>query len=159
MGLTNLAKLDEFIAVNRRNYHAYRDALATIPGLTLLEFDESEKCNFQYVPVKVDSRRSGLTRDRLIELLHAENILARRYFFPGCHRMQPYKALFPHAGLMLPETEALSQSIMLLPTGVSVEPAQIDTITALLRNFVEWATPINVRMDRKIKKLPFAIRA
>jgi len=158
MGLTNLAQLDEFIAVNRRNYHAYREELASIPGVSVVEFNESEKCNFQYVPIKIDDRFSLISRDRLIELLHAENILARRYFHPGCHRMQPYKSLFPHAGLMLPETEALSQRILLLPTGAAVDREEIGAICGLLRQFVEWAPQINARMDRKLKKIA-AIRA
>jgi len=158
MGLTNLSKLEEFIAINRRNYHAYREELEGVPGIRVVAFNEAEKCNFQYVPVIVDERDCGIGRDRMIQLLHAENILARRYFYPGCHRMQPYKALFPHAGLMLPETEALSQRIMLLPTGTTMDLSQVGTICALLRQFVQWAPEINERLDRKQRKIA-AIRA
>ena len=32
MGLTSLESLDEFVAVNRRNYEAYRAALGGVPG-------------------------------------------------------------------------------------------------------------------------------
>ncbi len=42
----------------------------------------------------------------LVRVLHAENVLARRYFYPGCHEMEPYRSYFPHAGLVLPETES-----------------------------------------------------
>ena len=39
----------------------------------------------------------ALSRDELQRVLWAENVLARRYFFPGCHRMEPYRSLFPDA--------------------------------------------------------------
>ncbi|HEY2249466.1 MAG TPA: DegT/DnrJ/EryC1/StrS family aminotransferase, partial [Planctomycetaceae bacterium] len=46
MGLTSLEGIDEFVAVNIRNYHAYTRELATIPGLALLPYDVTERCNF-----------------------------------------------------------------------------------------------------------------
>ena len=49
-------------------------------------------------------RRSvcGISRDELVQILQAENVLARRYFYPGCHRMEPYRSYYPHARLLLP---------------------------------------------------------
>ena len=68
-----------------------------------------------------------LNRDELVEVLHAENILARKYFWPCCHRMEPYISRQPNAALLLPETERIAARILLLPTGqvVSAETAQI----------------------------------
>ena len=53
MGLTNLDSIDAVIDVNRRNYHAYRTALADLPGITLLEYDEAERNNFQYIVLDI----------------------------------------------------------------------------------------------------------
>src|SRR5215831_3825740 len=36
MGLTNFEDLEEFVAINRRNYRCYRDAIASINGLSIL---------------------------------------------------------------------------------------------------------------------------
>ena len=91
MGLTGLESLDEFVAVNRRNHAVYTAELTGMPGLTIAAYEESERSNYQYVIVEVDGPAAGLTRDELVGILHAENILARRYFFPGCHRMEPYR--------------------------------------------------------------------
>ena len=41
MGLTSLRSLDEFVAVNRRNHHAYRERLARIPGMQLFAYDDA----------------------------------------------------------------------------------------------------------------------
>src|SRR5437660_6716781 len=48
VGLTSLEHMDEFIAVNRRNYEHYGAELAALPGLSLLSYDGREQCNYQY---------------------------------------------------------------------------------------------------------------
>jgi dTDP-4-amino-4,6-dideoxygalactose transaminase len=132
MGLTELESMDDFITTNRKNYYAYQEGLAGIPGVTLARYDEAERCNFHYIIIEIDEA-AGLGRDQLIAALQAENVLARRYFFPGCHRMEPYRSLFPHAGLLLPETEWLASRVASLPNGTSVGAAEIRTICGLIR--------------------------
>jgi len=132
MGLTNLESLEEFAAVNRRNYEAYRLGLSGIPGLSLIGYDHSEKYNYQYIVVEVEEVKTGLSRDELVRVLHAENVLARRYFYPGCHRMEPYRSHYPHARLLLPETEKLAQRVLILPTGTAVSPTEIKEVCAIL---------------------------
>ena len=132
MGLTNLDSLSAFVDSNRRNYNAYRKNMAPLPGLRVFEYDEKEACNYQYVVVLVDEKKSGLSRDELVAALHAEGVLARRYFYPGCHRAEPYRSYFPNAGLLLPETERLASQVLLLPTGSAVEPEAVATICGIL---------------------------
>ncbi len=136
MGLTNLESMDEFIAVNRRNYDAYRCGVHDIPGISIISYDSPDRFNYQYIIVEVDEAAAGISRDRLVQLLHAENILARRYFFPGVHRMEPYRSHFPHAGLLLPQTERLARRVMSLPNGTAVGPAEIQKICDIIRLIV-----------------------
>ena len=82
----------------------------------------------------MDPIESSLNRDELIAVLHAEQVLARKYFWPGCHRMEPYRSLQPNAGLLLPHTERVAARIMVLPTGQTVTSAAIDTICDLVRS-------------------------
>lgn len=132
MGLTNLDSLSSFIEVNARNYAWYREGLGDIPGLQLADYRAGERSNFQYVVVEVDPVVAGLTRDDLSEVLHAENVLARRYFYPGCHCMAPYEAEYCGRGL-LPATEQLTKRTLSLPTGTSVDEDDIRTVSALIR--------------------------
>ena len=133
MGLTGLESLAEFMDVNRRNHEGYRRALAGVPGLRLLDYDTAEKCNRQYVVVEVDAEAYGRTRDETLKKLQAENVLARRYFWPGCHRMEPYRTMYPDAGRNLPRTEEVAARVLVLPTGTGVDAAAIETIGGLLR--------------------------
>ena len=92
--------------------------------------------NYQYVVLEVDEAEAGLSRDQLQAVLHAENVLSRRYFYPGCHRMEPYRSHFPHAHLLLPQTERLVQRVLQLPTGTSVAEEDIRTIGGIVRQAV-----------------------
>jgi dTDP-4-amino-4,6-dideoxygalactose transaminase len=132
MGLTNLEQFDAFVAINRRNYECYRREIASIPGLAVLPYDTAERNNFQYVVLEV-SPEYGISRDRLVQALHAENVLARKYFWPGCHNMEPYRSCYPHAGLVLPRTKEVAERVVVLPTGTAVRVEAIRGITSILR--------------------------
>lgn len=132
MGLTNLESLEDFIAVNSQNYKTYSKRISEIPGLSFIEYNETEKNNYHYIVVEVDESQTGISRDGLIDVLSAENILARRYFYPGCHRMEPYRSNYPHARLLLPETEKLSQRILVLPSGTAVSTHDIEVICEIV---------------------------
>ncbi|MGH9872774.1 MAG: aminotransferase class I/II-fold pyridoxal phosphate-dependent enzyme, partial [Pyrinomonadaceae bacterium] len=135
MGLTSLESVDEFIQTNRQNYEEYCKGLLGVPGVRLLGFDDHEKYNYQYIVCETDEQ-AGLRRDELVQVLHAENVIARRYFYPGCHRMEPYQTLYPNAGLMLPQTEQLAERVMTLPTGTAVGPVEISKICEIIRRVV-----------------------
>jgi dTDP-4-amino-4,6-dideoxygalactose transaminase len=149
MALTSLESLDEFVAVNYRNYKLYERALAGITGVRLLSYDERERANYQYVVLEIDPDAVGTSRDRLLEVLHAENVLARRYFYPGCHRMEPYRSYFPNAGRNLPATERLAARVLTVPTGTAVGPEEIAVIGAIIRLAAAHGRELNARLDAK----------
>jgi dTDP-4-amino-4,6-dideoxygalactose transaminase len=136
MGLTNLDAMDEFIAANRRNYEAYREELGGHPALELLSYDDREKCNYQYIVVTVDEEAAGVSRDEIVRELHNHNILARRYFFPGCHRHEPYHSQARNADIPLPQTEKLAAKILCLPTGSTVGPPDIKRVCEIIRKLL-----------------------
>ena len=154
MGLTSLESVDEFMATNRRNYHVYRRVLDGIQGLTPIAYDEDERTNYQYIVVEVDEQEAGLGRDELVQVLTAENVLARRYFFPGCHRMEPYRSYFPHASLTLPETEKVCGRVMVLPNGMSVDEAAIAQIGRIVRTAVSHAAAVRTRLSDSRASVP-----
>ena len=145
MGLTSLDSIDRFVETNRRNYADYAQALADVPGIELMPYDPGEKHNYQYVVALVSPAITGLTRDDLIQTLHAENVLARRYFFPGCHRMEPYRSYYPHASLLLPETERFAEKVLLLPSGTAIDERQIATVATIIRTATHAGADVSDR--------------
>jgi dTDP-4-amino-4,6-dideoxygalactose transaminase len=142
MGLTNLESMDEFISVNRRHHQQYAAELAELRGVTVLSNDEEEKCNYQYVVLELDASKTLVTRDELMQILHHENVLARRYFYPGCHRMKPYNS----AARQLPETEKVSDRVLSLPTGTSITPSDISAICRIIRLVVSNGREVSEKL-------------
>lgn len=132
MGLANLDTLDDIFCENRRNHAAYKRALADLPGIRVLDYGAEEINSHHYVVLEIDDR-FGASRDEVISALHAENVLARKYFWPGCHRMQPYRDLYPHAGLLLKNTCDVAERIVVLP---NVDPDAVFVIAGILARMV-----------------------
>jgi dTDP-4-amino-4,6-dideoxygalactose transaminase len=149
MGLTSLEAMDDIIAINKRNYEAYRRALSGLPGITVITHDSAERRNYQYVVAEVAPGSSPLTRDDLIAALHAEHVLARRYFWPGCHRMEPYKSLQPNASLLLPETERIASRIMVLPTGQAMAVETVEAVCDIIRSALDHAPEVQRVMAQR----------
>ena len=147
MGLTSLESIERIIEANRRNYQVYREQLGDLPGVRFLSYDEREHCNFQYIVTEIDQAHTHISRDTLVDILHAENIRARRYFYPGCHRMEPYRSYFPNAGLLLPETERLTERVLCLPTGTAVQPEDVKKICQIIRIVLENGAELSRRLS------------
>src|SRR5690242_7790384 len=132
MGLANFDTLDEIFAINRRNHAQYTGALADVPGISVLAYDSAERNSHHYVVLEI-GEQCPVSRDDVVAALHVENVLARKYFWPGAHRMQPYRDLFPHAGLMLANTDRVARQVIILPNGSSVSSEAISTICSIIR--------------------------
>lgn len=149
MGITSLESMDTFIEINYRNYCQYREELQDIPGVSLVVYDENERNNFQYIALEIDEAQTQVSRDTLVWVLWEENVRARRYFYPGCHRMEPYVSYYPHAGLLLPETERLVGRIMTLPTGTAVGSEEIRQICDIIR----WGIECGWELQKRVAQL------
>jgi dTDP-4-amino-4,6-dideoxygalactose transaminase len=146
MGLTNLESLAEFVVVNRRHDQLYRELLAELPGVRIVPHAVLDQSNYQYMVLEIDRTQSGLSRDELLGVLHAENIRARRYFYPGCHRMEPYRSLYPQAGGRLPVTEDLADRVLCLPTGPALGDDDVRTVASVIRVSISNAACISRRL-------------
>ena len=135
MGLANLQNLDHFILVNERNYKFYRTGLQEVQGISIIDYDQREKNNYHYMVLQIEESIYGKTRDELKSYLEDHGIMARRYFYPGCHRMEPYRSLYPHTAEMLPVTEKFNQQVLVLPNGLQLDEAEVVWICKLIRDF------------------------
>jgi dTDP-4-amino-4,6-dideoxygalactose transaminase len=133
MGLTALDAMSQTIATNQQNYEAYRGALSDIPGIRFIAYDPDTAPNYQYIVAEIDEAQFGLSRDALMTLLHAENLMVRRYFYPGCHRSEPYRSTLSQSSTVLPVTERLAAQILCFPCGAGMNPSLIRSIGNLMR--------------------------
>ncbi len=95
--------------------------------------------------LEIDAEQTVVSRDQLIQILYRENVLARRYFYPGCHRTAPYNVT--HPGVSLPETERICDRVLSLPTGTAVSPADITTICEIIRLVVNNGREVSAKLQ------------
>ncbi len=128
MGLSCFEVLDEILEVNRFHYENYRSQLASLSGVRFCDYDDVEQSNYQYVAIEIDPAGAKVTRNELMQKLHDQNIMVRRYFYPGCHKMKPYATNDPTPEGGLPETDRLCDRVMLLPTGTGVSEEDVTKV-------------------------------
>jgi dTDP-4-amino-4,6-dideoxygalactose transaminase len=127
MGLCSLDSFDYFVEHNRKNYEQYCESLIGLEGLKMVLHDPKNTPNYQYVVVEVEH-----DRDKLLNTLWANKIYARRYFYPGVHRMAHYK----NQNIHLPYTEAVADRVLVLPSGTATTSRDIKRICDIIRKEV-----------------------
>jgi dTDP-4-amino-4,6-dideoxygalactose transaminase len=150
MGLTSLDAMEEIIDLNVGNLAVYRNELEHLPGVSILEYPENEKNHCQYVVLNIDPQISPLSRDELIIVLHAENVIARKYFWPGCHRMEPYRSRTEEARAILTNTERVSDCVIVLPNGQGVNRSDIQIICRILKSALQRAGDIKKAIEARV---------
>lgn len=133
--ITGLDSFAQIVSINRRNQNIYANALKDVPGVTLRNTGEGRLHNYHYVVLEINEL-SKATRDYLLKVLHMENILARRYFFPGCHNWEPYRSQREPTS-SLPVTDEVARRIMVLPTGDQLNEDDIATICSIIQLVTE----------------------
>lgn len=134
MGIASLELLERSLAHNRRNARLYERCLSDVDGLRLVTSPATatDPGNGNYCVVELHEG-APCTRDALIEHLAAAGIDARRYFFPGLHRSEPYASRYPHYIEALPITDRVCRSVVQLPTGVATPPHEVERICHEIR--------------------------
>ena len=136
MGLCNLDEFQNVLDYNQKIYECYKEKLAVIDGVSIIGYPDEEKNNYHYIITEVDEKVFGCTRDEIHTYLKANGIIARRYFYPGCHKSKPYKELYPDVSL--PHTEVLCANVLALPGGSGIDNIeQIERITGLLKDLMK----------------------
>ncbi len=82
MGICNLRHIDDYISNRGRCAARYRERLENIEGIKLSAIQDNVKSNYAYFPVVFDEAKFGSSRDQVAERLAAQNIFARKYFYP-----------------------------------------------------------------------------
>lgn len=132
MALASLDGLDNQVGRNRARYAAYQRALAGLPGLRLLPFEDSPHASCKTIVAEL-LPSWPLSRTETLARLNAAQVLARAYYHPPLH-MKPMA--YPHVPASLPITERLSEAFIVLPCGHHVGLDDIEAVVGLL---AEWA--------------------
>jgi dTDP-4-amino-4,6-dideoxygalactose transaminase len=115
-GLVHLDELDSIIEQNKLVHEAYCEEFSKFKEIKFISYEFPARSNYQYIVAQVDAA----LRDKLVDYFHLHGILTRRYFHPGCHRMEPYNSCEKYNGLKLPITEQICDEVIIFPTGKQI---------------------------------------
>jgi dTDP-4-amino-4,6-dideoxygalactose transaminase len=133
MGLVSLPMVADRIRALREVHEIYRSELSDLPGVRILPAGIRGRSNFHYLVILVDSGAFGVSRDALHRVLWEERVLSRRYFYPGCHRMDYFRTRHPAALRQLPVTDRVSEEVLCLPTQLGRPKDDIRTIASIIK--------------------------
>jgi len=145
--IRGLECLDNLIHHNRKIRKMYQESLADLPGVSFHDPPTSPTANHRYAVLMIDDTNCPLSRDELMSTLWAENVLARRYFYPGCHRMEPYASLPASWQPRLPATEAVATSVLVLPASSAVSTEDVVLISQRIRQALQQHVDVRERLQ------------
>ena len=130
MGICNLRHVDGEIAKRKAVVEHYRTRLNGVPGIHLCKEQDGVKSNYAYFPVIFDGYKYG--RDEIFSMLKAQNIVARKYFFPLTNSFDCYKDL-PTAGAeKTPVAMHLANHVLTLPLYADLTTDEVDRICDII---------------------------
>jgi dTDP-4-amino-4,6-dideoxygalactose transaminase len=130
MGLCNMRHLDGEIEKRGNAVKRYRKRLTGVQGIKICPAQDDVKPNYAYFPVVFDGYKYD--RDQVFELLKAEGIVARKYFYPLINGFACYKEL-PTAGEeKTPVAKHLAEHVLTLPLFADLTEADVDRICDII---------------------------
>jgi len=143
-GLECLEGLIQHNAIIRQTY---RESLRNLPGISFHSPQTSPTENHNYAVLIIDVADCPLSRDELMLTLWAENVLARRYFYPGCHRMEPYASRPERLQSCLPVTESVAASVLVMPASSAVSTEDVVLISQRIRQALQQHVEVRERLQ------------
>ncbi len=139
LGLENLKLIDQHIKNRQRYARLLTKRLEQLPGLRFQQVCPDVQVNYQNFAVLIDKTEFGLSRDQLYDALAAENILARKYFYPALHLQQAYTAYRKKYRAKLPITEEVANNILCLPIYSVMSDEMLDGICLAVESIHQYA--------------------
>jgi dTDP-4-amino-4,6-dideoxygalactose transaminase len=132
-GLTALDELQSVINHNAKIYEGYIKHFNQFDEINFLKYPEHNYSNHQYAVAHVPAN----SRDNLVQHFHNNDILVRRYFHPGCHRLEPYKSDHSYNNVQLLNTENVASKVLVFPTGCQLDKKGMNKIFDIYASFVK----------------------
>ena len=132
MGICNLRHLEDEIGKRKAVSQRYFSHLSNVPGIRLNLPQPGVKPNYGYFPVVFDGYR--LNRDEVFDLLAAENIIARKYFYPLTSSFDCYRGRPGFDASLTPVARHTADNILCLPIYADLPEETVDRICSLILN-------------------------
>jgi dTDP-4-amino-4,6-dideoxygalactose transaminase len=128
MGICNLRYIEGEIAKRKVVVESYIERLSGVSGIRLCKPQTGVKSNYAYFPVVFDGYK--MNRDEVFEKLKAENIYARKYFYPLTNSFECYKGRFDVE--KTPVAKYVADRVLTLPLYADLALDDVDRICDII---------------------------
>lgn len=132
MGLCNLDHIDEEIAKREKVTGRYRENLADVKGITILQPQKDVKPNHAYFPIVVDEKGFGADRQAIYDRLRENDIYTRKYFYPLTSDMDCYRGRFDSS--LTPVAKQIAERVLTLPMSAHLTGEDVDRICDIIKD-------------------------
>jgi dTDP-4-amino-4,6-dideoxygalactose transaminase len=129
MGLCNLRHAEENLALRRRAAEAYRRLLGGRENIILPKVQPGVQSNYAYFPVRFVGEGA---RDAAMEKLAANDIFARKYFYPLTSDFSCYKGLPGFDAALTPIAKRIADEVLTLPLYPGLSDEDVARICSIL---------------------------
>jgi perosamine synthetase len=126
IGVAQLERINDFVAMRRNNAHLYNEFLAGVPGITL-PVEKPWAKNVYWMYCILVQPEFGLTRDQLMEELEKQGIDTRSFFIP-MNKQPVFNKMQLFTNESYPIAEDLSKKGLYLPSSSGLTPKEITYI-------------------------------
>lgn len=130
MGICNLRHVDEEIARRKKVAERYNELLNGIEGIKLNAVQLDVESNYAYYPVVFDGYKKS--RDEVFTELKANDIIARKYFYPLTNEFECYKDYPTAGGDKTPVAKYIADRVLTLPLYADLALDDVDRICDIL---------------------------
>ena len=126
MGVCNLRHVDSEIAKRGEVERRYREHLADVPGVRLVEPQPGITSNHAYMPVVFDEAAFGVGRNDVFAALDVAGVGARKYFYPLASDYDCYRSVY--SSERTPVAKWVSDRVLTLPMYADLALENVDRI-------------------------------
>jgi perosamine synthetase len=137
LGLSQLAKLDRFLAAREHIAARYTRQLQGVTGVRTPSVPPNRRHAWHLYVIRLDLARLKVGRDRIFEALRAENIGVHVHYTP-VHLMPLYRERLGTRPGQLPKVERFYEEILTLPIHPGMSDADVDDVVEAVRKVNTW---------------------
>ena len=133
MGIQVMKYLEGLIQKRARITDLYRSRLKDVPGIHFVPaLSPDVHYNYAYMPIEVDEREFGMSRDALYEKLKDWNVHTRRYFYPLICDFPCYRSISVNDSLTV--ARRVADRILTLPIYDGLELSDVGVICEIIQH-------------------------
>lgn len=135
LGLLVLRQLEEERKKRTKLKSLYMNLLNDVDGITFVKDEISEKQSLQYLVIRINPDRFGISRDEIWRRLQDYNVFTKKYFHPLCSAYPCYKQLHSANPANLPVAYKIAEETLMLPFYGELPIDDAERIANIIKSF------------------------